>query len=503
MTTAATRLAVDIGGTFTDLVLERAGKRFTVKVLTTPRAPEEAVVAGTRRVLANAGIGFADLDLFVHGTTLATNAIIERKGAKTALIATEGFRDVIEIADEGRYDQYDIFIDKPRPLVPRRLRFTVPERVDVHGAARLPLEEKAVGQIATELRKQGIESVAVAFLHSYVNGTHETRVRDILAQECPGLWVTLSSEVAPEMREYERTSTAVASAYVQPLIAGYLNRLRDAFAAEGSRAPIHLMTSGGSLASLDTAARFPIRLVESGPAGGAILAAHVAAERGERKVLSFDMGGTTAKICLIEDMEPLQGRSFEVDRSARFLKGSGLPVRIPVIEMVEIGAGGGSLARVDELKRITVGPESAGSEPGPACYGRGGVRPTVTDADVALGRIDPERFAGGSIRLDAGAAETAIGAAIGSPLSLTTATAAYGVAEIVDENMANAARVHAVERGLVVKDHTLVAFGGAAPLHAARLSASCRRRRPSSWCEAATCASTASSPSKRAGCSRP
>ncbi len=470
MTTAATRLAVDIGGTFTDMVLERAGKRFTVKVLTTPRAPEEAVVAGTRRVLANAGIGFADLDLFVHGTTLATNAIIERKGAKTALIATEGFRDVIEIADEGRYDQYDIFIDKPRPLVPRRLRFTVPERVDVYGAARLPLEEKAVGQIATELRKQGIESVAVAFLHSYVNGTHETRVRDILAQECPGLWVTLSSEVAPEMREYERTSTAVASAYVQPLIAGYLNRLRDAFAAEGSRAPIHLMTSGGSLASLDTAARFPIRLVESGPAGGAILAAHVAAERGERKVLSFDMGGTTAKICLIEDMEPLQGRSFEVDRSARFLKGSGLPVPIPVIEMVEIGAGGGSLARVDELKRITVGPESAGSEPGPACYGRGGVRPTVTDADVALGRIDPERFAGGSIRLDAGAAETAIGAAIGSPLSLTTATAAYGVAEIVDENMANAARVHAVERGLVVKDHTLVAFGGAAPLHASRLA---------------------------------
>jgi N-methylhydantoinase A len=470
MTTGATRLAVDIGGTFTDVVLEREGRRFTTKVLTTPNAPEEAVVAGTRSVLQKAGIGFVDLDFFVHGTTLATNAIIERKGVKTALIATEGFRDVIEIADEGRYDQYDIFIDKPRPLVSRRLRFTVPERVDVHGAVRLQLDEDAVRRVAADLRDEAIESVAVAFLHSYVNGSHESRVRDILVGECPGLWITLSCEVAPEMREYERTSTAVANAYVQPLMAGYLNRLRDAFAAEGSRAPIHLMTSGGSLASLDTAARFPIRLVESGPAGGAILAAHAAAERGERKVLSFDMGGTTAKICLIEDMEPQKGRSFEVDRTARFLKGSGLPIRIPVIEMVEIGAGGGSLARVDELKRIAVGPESAGAEPGPACYARGGTRPTVTDADVALGRIDPERFAGGSIRLDAARAETALDEAIGSKLSLSTAVAAYGVAEIVDENMANVARVHAVERGLVVKDHTLVAFGGAAPLHASRLA---------------------------------
>ncbi len=367
-----TRLATDIGGTFTDIVLERGETRFTTKVLTTPHAPEEAVVEGTRLVLKQAGINFADLDVFVHGTTLATNAVIERKGAKTALIATDGFRDVIEIADEGRYDQYDIFIDKPRQLVPRQLRFTVPERIDVTGKVWIELDEAAVAKVAKQLKAEKVEAVAVAFIHSYANGAHEQRVREILAKEAPGIAVTLSSEVCPEMREYERTSTAVANAYVQPLMAGYLGRLKARFAAEGYAKPIHLMTSGGSLATLETAARFPIRLVESGPAGGAILAAHVAAERGEAKVLSFDMGGTTAKICLIHDATPYKARTFEVDRQSRFMKGSGLPVRIPVIEMVEIGAGGGSIARVDSLKRITVGPDSAASVPGPACYGRGG-----------------------------------------------------------------------------------------------------------------------------------
>ena len=467
---AITRLATDIGGTFTDIVLEHGDERFTTKVLTTPHAPEEAVVEGTRLVLKQAGIGFADLEVFVHGTTLATNAVIERKGAKTALIATDGFRDVIEIADEGRYDQYDIFIDKPRQLVPRELRFTVPERIDVTGKVWIDLDEAAVVAVAGALKAAGVEAVAVAFIHSYANAAHEERVRDILAREAPGIAVTLSSEVCPEMREYERTSTAVANAYVQPLMAGYLGRLKARFAAEGYSKPIHLMTSGGSLATLETAARFPIRLVESGPAGGAILAAHIAAERGEGKVLSFDMGGTTAKICLIHDATPYKARTFEVDRQSRFMKGSGLPVRIPVIEMVEIGAGGGSIARVDTLKRITVGPDSAASVPGPACYGRGGDQPTVTDADVALGKIEPARFAGGAITLYPEKADAALDASVGRPLSLSTAMAAHGVAEIVDENMANAARVHSVERGVVVSDHTMVAFGGAAPLHAARLA---------------------------------
>jgi N-methylhydantoinase A len=467
---AITRLATDIGGTFTDIVLEHGDERFTTKVLTTPHAPEEAVVEGTRLVLKQAGIGFADLEVFVHGTTLATNAVIERKGAKTALIATDGFRDVIEIADEGRYDQYDIFIDKPRQLVPRELRFTVPERIDVTGKVWIDLDEAAVVAVAGALKAAGVEAVAVAFIHSYANAAHEERVRDILAREAPDIAVTLSSEVCPEMREYERTSTAVANAYVQPLMAGYLGRLKARFAAEGYAKPIHLMTSGGSLATLETAARFPIRLVESGPAGGAILAAHIAAERGEGKVLSFDMGGTTAKICLIHDATPYKARTFEVDRQSRFMKGSGLPVRIPVIEMVEIGAGGGSIARVDTLKRITVGPDSAASVPGPACYGRGGDLPTVTDADVALGKIEPARFAGGAITLYPEKADAALGASVGRPLFLSTAMAAHGVAEIVDENMANAARVHSVERGVVVSDHTMVAFGGAAPLHAARLA---------------------------------
>jgi N-methylhydantoinase A len=468
--TKQVRLAADIGGTFSDLVLDVAGRLFTAKVLTTPRAPEVAVVEGAKAVLAEAGIAFSDVEVFLHGTTLATNAIIERKGARVALIATDGFRDVVEIADESRYDQYDIFIERPPPLVPRAMRFTVPERMDVEGAARLTLDEAELRRIGIDLHARGIEAIAVAFLHSYVNPAHENRAREILADVCPGAELTLSSEVCPEAREYERTSTAIANAYVQPLISGYLKRLADATAEAGFRRDIHLITSGGTLTSLEIARRFPVRLVESGPAGGAILAAGVAAERGEDRILSFDMGGTTAKICLIEDGKPLKARAFEVDRASRFLKGSGLPLRIPVIEMVEIGAGGGSIARVDELGRIQVGPHSAGSEPGPASYGRGGTKPTVTDADIALGKIDPARFAGGKIAIDATEAAAALSEHIAAPMALGGDMAAYGVAEIVDENMANAARVHAVERGVAIAERTLVAFGGAAPLHAARLA---------------------------------
>src|SRR3954447_8745562 len=463
------RMAVDIGGTFTDVVLDRGSERITRKVLTTQR-PEEGVLSGARLVLGDAGLHFSDIDVFIHGTTLATNAIIERRGARTALIATDGFRDTIEIANESRYDQYDLTIEKPQPLVPRSLRFTVPERVDVHGKVRLAPHETAVAAQVARLKDNGIEAVAICFMHSYVNPAHEQRTGEILKAAMPGLSMTLSSEVCPEIREYERTSTAVANAYVQPLMDGYLARMNEALRQEQYRGAVYLVTSGGGLTSLDTARKFPVRLVESGPAGGAIFAAQVAARGGEKRVLSFDMGGTTAKICLIENYEPNSARVYEVDRAARFLKGSGLPVRIPVIEMVEIGAGGGSIAHVDALKRVTVGPESAGSEPGPACYQRGGERPTVTDADVALGLIDPAAFAGGTIALDPARSRNALNRDVGEPLGLTAETAAYAVHEMVCENMASAARVHAVERGEIVSEHTLIAFGGAAPLHAARVA---------------------------------
>src|SRR5690242_12330531 len=345
------RMAVDIGGTFTDIVLDRGSDRITRKVLTTQR-PEEGVLSGARLVLGDAGLHFSDIDVFVHGTTLATNAIIERRGARTALIATEGFRDTIEIANESRYDQYDLTIEKPQPLVPRALRFTVPERVDVHGKVRLALDEAAVAAQVARLKDNGIEAVAICFMHSYVNPAHEQRAGEILKKAMPELSITLSSEVCPEIREYERTSTAVANAYVQPLMDGYLARMDEALRQEQYRGAVYLVTSGGGLTSIDTARKFPVRLVESGPAGGAIFASQVAARGGEKKVLSFDMGGTTAKICLIENYEPNSARVYEVDRAARFLKGSGLPVRIPVIEMVEIGAGGGSIAKIDALKQI-------------------------------------------------------------------------------------------------------------------------------------------------------
>jgi N-methylhydantoinase A len=464
------RMAVDIGGTFTDVILDRSTERLTRKVLTTTQQPEQGVLEGARLVLADARLHFSDVDVFVHGTTLATNAIIERRGARTALITTEGFRDVLEIATESRYDQYDLTIEKPPPLVPRSLRFTVPERVDVHGKVRLALNEDAVAARVAALRDAGIEAVAICFLHSYVNPGHEQRAAAILRDAMPELSITLSSEVCPEIREYERTSTAVANAYVQPLMDGYLARMADALRVEQFRGAIYLVTSAGGLTSVETARRFPIRLVESSPAGGAIFATQVARQVDKKKVLSFDMGGTTAKICLIENFEPASARLYEVDRAARFLKGSGLPVRIPVIEMVEIGAGGGSIAKINALKGVSVGPESAGSEPGPVCYQRGGTRPTVTDADVTLGMIDPAGFAGGTIMLAPELSRKALATHIGDPLGLSPETAAYAVHEMVCENMASAARVHAVERGEAITEHTLIAFGGAAPLHAARVA---------------------------------
>ena len=465
------RLAADIGGTFTDVVLEQAGRRHSAKVLTTPRAPEKGMLEGVKRVLGAASLAPADVGVLIHGTTLATNALIERKGARTALLTTTGFRDVLEMGYEKRYEHYDLDLELPAPLVPREWRYPVEERMTARGEIRTPLLESSVAELTAELKRQNIQAVAIGFLHSYANGAHERRAGEILAAKLPGISLTLSSAVCPEIREYERFSTACANAYVQPLMTGYLERLAAELKRRGFRCPLYLMTSGGGLTTLETACRFPVRLIESGPAGGAILSAGLARENGLDEVLSFDMGGTTAKICYIGAGRPEQSRRFEVARVWRNLKGSGLPVRVPVTEMVEIGAGGGSIARLDELKRIQVGPASAGAEPGPACYGRGGAEPTVTDADVALGRIDPDAFAAGTLKLDRAAAERAVLGRIGAPLGMDARWAAAGIGEIVEENMASAARVHAIERGKAAERCTMIAFGGGAPLHAARLAA--------------------------------
>jgi N-methylhydantoinase A len=464
------RLGVDIGGTFTDVALEVGERRYTAKGLTTQRAPEEGVLSILRAITGDAGIAPGDVSLIIHGTTLATNALIERKGAKTALLTTEGFRDVVEIRHENRFEQYDVNIDLPPPLVPRRLRLPIRERTDAQGNVLIPLDDRSISAALDTLAAQKVEAVAVGLLHSFTNPEHERRVGAAVAKRMPEVTVTLSSDVSPEMREYERFSTACANAYLQPLMGSYVTRLERGLAQAGFRCPLLLMTSGGGITTTATAIRFPVRLVESGPAGGAIFAACIASQHGLDQVVSFDMGGTTAKICFIDEGRAQTARAFEVARIYRFAKGSGLPLRIPVIEMVEIGAGGGSIARVDTLGRINVGPQSAGSEPGPASYGRGGSEPTVTDADLVLGRIDPAAFSGGRMKLDDAAASRAIIDQIGARLDLAIEHAALGVSEIVDENMASAARVHAIESGKDIRTRTMVAFGGAAPLHAARVA---------------------------------
>ena len=464
-----TRLGVDIGGTFTDVVLEVGQNQFSAKVLTTNAAPEEAILAGLRQVCSKAGIAPAQITQVIHGTTLATNALIERRGAKTALITTQGFRDVIEMRTESRFEQYDLNLVLPEPLLPRQSRFTVLERVSAKGDVLVPLDRAEVDRVAEDIRAAGYASVAVGLIHSYLNDTHERMIREVLQRKLPSVMISLSCEVSPQMREYERFNTVVANAYIKPLMQSYLTRLAGRLGEEGVTCTIFLMHSGGGIISLESAAEFPVRLVESGPAGGAVFAATIAARFGLARVLSFDMGGTTAKICLIKNQTPKTSRVFEVARTYRFKKGSGMPISIPVIDMVEIGAGGGSLARVDSMRQIRVGPESAGSEPGPACYGRGGTRPAVTDADLVLGKLDPETFAGGTMRLSPADSARALETALGRTLGMDAQTAAFGLAEVVDENMANAARVHAVENGEDLAGYTMIAFGGAAPLHAGRL----------------------------------
>jgi len=464
------RLSADIGGTFTDVVLERGSQRWSRKLLTTHAMPEQGLLRGISEILQESGVSAEDVYWFVHGTTLATNAILERHGARTALITTHGFRDVLEIGYEGRFDPMDLTLVKQKPLIPRELRFAVLERISAAGDVLQPLDEECLATVVPNLQRERIESIAVGFLHAYANPTHERKVRDILQALAPDLSISLSSDVCPEIREYERISTTCANAYIQPLVAAYLDRLSQRLFDLGLRCPALLMTSGGGVMPLELAKKVPIRLVESGPAGGAVLSSSIAAELDERRVLSFDMGGTTAKICLITDGKPQIARLFEVDRAGRFKKGSGLPIRIPVVELVEIGAGGGSIASVDAMARISVGPRSAGSEPGPACYGRGGKKPTVTDADLLLGKIDPNRFAGGRIELDPRRAEATFRTEIGQVMGLQALEVAAGTAQIVDETMANAARIHAAELGKELSDHTMIAFGGAAPLHAAHLA---------------------------------
>ncbi len=462
------RLGADIGGTFTDIVLDVRGEIHSTKVLTNYAKPEQAILDGIAIVTRAAGVAPSQLDIVVHGTTLATNALIERRGARTAFVTTEGFRDVIEMRTENRFEQYDLSIRLPTPLVPREDRFTVKGRLNAQGRELQPLDEAALETIAEMIAAGGFGAVAIGFIHAYANPDHERRAREIIARkvEAP---ISISSEVSPQMREFERFNTVCANAYVRPQMADYLDRLQVRLKEMGADCPVFMIHSGGGLVSVATAAEFPVRLVESGPAGGAIFAADIARRFALDHVVSYDMGGTTAKICLIEDFQPRTARSFEVARTYRFCKGSGMPISIPVIEMIEIGAGGGSIAWVDAMGRIQTGPESAASEPGPACYQRGGRRPAITDADLVLAKLDPDNFAGGAIRLSVEKAQAAIAADVGERLGLTPQSAAFGIGEVVDENMANAARVHAVENGKNISDNVMIAFGGAAPLHAARL----------------------------------
>src|SRR5579859_3274040 len=466
------RVGVDIGGTFTDLiVLDDTTGHFAVgKALTTPQDPSQAVEAVLLETLERAGIDASDVAQVIHGTTLVTNAIIERKGSPTALLATQGFRDSIEIRRENRYELYDLMLEMPQPLVPRYLRFDVPQRTLADGTTLQELDIPFVERLSRELAVYGIEAVAISFLHSFTQPRAEQEARAAVQRVAPNIRVSISSDVAPEIREFERTSTTIANVYVQSRVEEYLTELQARLARIGFQSTLLLMLSSGGIATVETAVRFPIRLLESGPAAGALAAASYGAACGYADLLSFDMGGTTAKFCVIDRGQPLIAHEFEVDRRYRLKKGSGLPIKLPVIEMIEIGAGGGSLARLDSLGLLKVGPASAGAEPGPVCYGRGGTQPTVTDADLVLGYLDPDFFLGGRLRLGRAAAEHAITTRIAEPLHLSIEEAAWGIHQIVNENMANAARIHTLERGKDPHRIPVFAFGGAGPAHGFRIA---------------------------------
>jgi len=466
------RVGIDIGGTFTDLlVLDEVTGAFHIgKTLTTPDDPSRAVRTGLNDLLRQHEIAPGRVKQIIHGTTLVTNALIERRGVPTALLTTKGFRDAIEIGHEHRYDLYDLFLELPKPLVRRRWRLEVDERVLADGTEECPVDPNDIRRLIAEMRAGGIEAVAVTLLHSYRYPEHERQVGEILAREAPEMTVSLSSDVVPEIREYERASTTICNVYVRPVVDRYLERLETSLWQLGIDCELLVMLSSGGICSVETARRYPIRLVESGPAAGALAAAHLGESIGVEDLLSFDMGGTTAKACLIDGGTPLTSSDFEVSRVYRFKKGSGFPVSVPVIEMIEIGAGGGSIASIDQLGLLKIGPRSAGAEPGPACYAQGGTEPTVTDADLVLGNLDPDFFLGGAMKLDRAAAERAIEERVAMPLGLSVVEAAWGIHQLVNENMANAARVHAIERGADPRSYPLFAFGGAGPVHAFRVA---------------------------------
>ncbi len=460
------RLAIDVGGTFADgaLVAVSEGDVWRAKSLTTPDRPGVAVARVVEDLLTQAGVGASDVDLVVHGTTVVANSLIERKGARTALLTTEGFRDVLELGADTRYDIYDLAIEFPEPLVSRAWRLEVPERTAPDGTVERAPAVAVLERHAAELRAANIDAVAVCFLHAYRNGENERFVRDALAAAAPGLDVSISSEVAPEIREFERTSTVVANAYVRPLVRRYLGEIASVLQRLGVRRPLLVMLSNGGVTSARAAARVPVRLVESGPAGGVLAAGHLGGRSGEGRLIAFDVGGTTAKVCFC-DPQPAFTRRNEVARVRRHLAGSGLPLLVPSVDLVEIGAGGGSVARVGPGGLLRVGPESAGSAPGPICYGRGGDEPTVTDADLALGYLDADGFLGGRMPLDADAARDGL-ARLGVDLGLDALETAVGIREIVDNDMAAAVRLHAAERGVDASCFALFAFGGAGPVHA-------------------------------------
>jgi len=463
-------VGIDIGGTFTDLLLVgEDGSAVIGKTLTTPGDPSLAVENALRPLLEDGTIGAKERGTLLHGTTLVTNALIERKGAPTALLTTTGFRDAVEIGREHRYELYDLNLELPKPLVPRHLRFDVPERIAADGSVLRSLDEAFVRRLVAELRDKGIKAIAVSYLNSFRNATHERCTAEIIAEVAPTIRVSLSSEVVAEIREFQRTSTTLVNVYVQERVADYLAQLQQRLDSTGFVGSFFVMLSSGGIATRETASRFPVRLLESGPAAGALAAAQAGILSGHRDLLSFDMGGTTAKLCVIENGQPSKTHEFEVDRVYRFRKGSGLPVRIPVIDMIEIGAGGGSIARVDSLGLLKVGPDSSGADPGPVCYSQGGTEPTVTDADLVLGYLDPDYFLGGKMHLDTKRARQAL-SRLAEPLGMTVEQAAWGVHQIVNENMANAARAHLNERGKDPRRMPMYAFGGAGPVHGYRVA---------------------------------